>query len=241
MRSLLKALGLTIWGLIAFGLIAIFIFVGYQAALRFRSVYTPSAETPTTKAQAGGTPASVHAGTDTTEKAKSSSESLPVHSDAIRIKFRDAAEQHHNVATVEYGRQLFDGGIATPNDLVIVARAFSSMDDCANALVWVERANNAFQAAGTNSGESLDRIMMRCGSEKQRPISPQFDGDTTTQPGLAKGGLMHPEDAYVYLGLSELALNKKVEACKAFEKLKDVPNISPRVLRLWQLFADTHC
>jgi hypothetical protein len=32
MGSLLKALGLTIWGLIAVGLLAIFIFVGYQAA-----------------------------------------------------------------------------------------------------------------------------------------------------------------------------------------------------------------
>jgi hypothetical protein len=32
MGSMLKALGLTIWGLIAFGLLVVFIFVGYEAA-----------------------------------------------------------------------------------------------------------------------------------------------------------------------------------------------------------------
>ena len=37
MRSILKALGLTIWGLIAFGLVAIFIFVGYEIALKYRA------------------------------------------------------------------------------------------------------------------------------------------------------------------------------------------------------------
>ena len=37
MGSILKALGLTIWGLIGFGLLAIFIFVGYEAALKYRA------------------------------------------------------------------------------------------------------------------------------------------------------------------------------------------------------------
>jgi hypothetical protein len=35
--SILKALGLTIWGLIGFGLLAIFIFVGYEGALKYRA------------------------------------------------------------------------------------------------------------------------------------------------------------------------------------------------------------
>ena len=37
MGSILKAMGLTIWGLITLGLLAIFIFVGYQAAMRHRT------------------------------------------------------------------------------------------------------------------------------------------------------------------------------------------------------------
>ena len=37
MGSILKALGLTIWGLIGLGLLAIFMFVGYEAALEYRA------------------------------------------------------------------------------------------------------------------------------------------------------------------------------------------------------------
>ena len=37
MRSILKALGLTIWGLIAIALLAMFVFVGYEAAIRHRA------------------------------------------------------------------------------------------------------------------------------------------------------------------------------------------------------------
>ena len=37
MSSILKALGLTIWGLIAIGLLATFVFVGYEAAIRHRA------------------------------------------------------------------------------------------------------------------------------------------------------------------------------------------------------------
>jgi hypothetical protein len=36
-RAILKALWLTIWGLIAIGLLATFLFVGYQAAIRHRA------------------------------------------------------------------------------------------------------------------------------------------------------------------------------------------------------------
>jgi hypothetical protein len=43
----------------------------------------------------------------------------------------------------------------------------------------------------------------------------------------------------VYLGLSEVQLKNNAEAKKAFAKLKDVPNISPRVLKLWTLYAST--
>jgi hypothetical protein len=45
------------------------------------------------------------------------------------------------------------------------------------------------------------------------------------------------EEAYVYLGLSAQADIPQARA--AFGKLKEVPNISPRVLRLGELYADT--
>jgi post-segregation antitoxin (ccd killing protein) len=57
--------------------------------------------------------------------------------------------------------------------------------------------------------------------------------------GLQKGQIKHLDEAYVYLGLSEVQLKNNADAKKAFAKLKDVPNISPRVLKLWTLYAST--
>jgi tetratricopeptide (TPR) repeat protein len=57
--------------------------------------------------------------------------------------------------------------------------------------------------------------------------------------GLQKNQIKHLDEAYVYLGLSNVQLKNTADAKKAFAKLKDVPNISPRVLKLWELYAAT--
>jgi tetratricopeptide (TPR) repeat protein len=57
--------------------------------------------------------------------------------------------------------------------------------------------------------------------------------------GVQKGQFRHLDDAYVYSGLAEVQLKNKEEARKAFAKLKDVPNISPRILKLYELYAAT--
>jgi tetratricopeptide (TPR) repeat protein len=271
--SLLKALGLTIWGLIAFGLLAIFIFIGYQAALKFRSASTTVADTHSTNVQSGGSPVYTHSDSDpgkqtTPESKNAGSASKPISLDATRKLFREAAEQHQYGTVLEYGKQLYDSGGAGAGDLVIIAHAFSSMRDCDNALAWVERANEAFQAAGREPDESLHRLRMRCESDNHGKNPPQLNTDDTKgkladrfvrigelyygfgeyqhainaiQRGLEIGRVSHLDDAYVYLGLSELAIKNNAEACKAFDKLEDVPDMSPRTLRLWKLFADTHC
>ncbi len=51
-------------------------------------------------------------------------------------------------------------------------------------------------------------------------------------PALQKGQIKHMDEAYVYLGRSQACLKNIAEAKKAFEELKTVPNISPRVLKL---------
>jgi len=56
---------------------------------------------------------------------------------------------------------------------------------------------------------------------------------------IVKGQIRQPEDAFVYLGRSEAALKNTAEAKKAFEGLKSVPNMSARILRLWNLYSDT--
>ena len=62
---------------------------------------------------------------------------------------------------------------------------------------------------------------------------------TAIEHGIEKGQVAHLDDAYVYLGRSFVAVDNIEEARKAFAKLKDVPNINPRVLLLWELYADT--
>jgi tetratricopeptide (TPR) repeat protein len=61
---------------------------------------------------------------------------------------------------------------------------------------------------------------------------------TAITRGLGKGQIKQQDEAYVYLGRSQAALKNYAEAKKAFIGLKSVPNISPRVLKLWELYAD---
>jgi hypothetical protein len=61
---------------------------------------------------------------------------------------------------------------------------------------------------------------------------------TAITRGLGKGQIKQLDEAYVYLGRAQAALKNAAEAKKAFVGLKAVPNISPRVLKLWELYAD---
>jgi tetratricopeptide (TPR) repeat protein len=56
---------------------------------------------------------------------------------------------------------------------------------------------------------------------------------------LHKAQIQHPDDAYVYLGRAEVALKDMDSARTAFANLKTVPNTSPKVARLWNLYAET--
>jgi tetratricopeptide (TPR) repeat protein len=62
---------------------------------------------------------------------------------------------------------------------------------------------------------------------------------TAINRGIGKGQIKHLDEAYVYLGRSQVALKNNAEAKKAFVGLKAVPNISPRVLKLWTLYGET--
>jgi hypothetical protein len=62
---------------------------------------------------------------------------------------------------------------------------------------------------------------------------------TAINRGLQKQQIKHLDEAYVYLGRAQVALKNAADAKKAFAGLKSVPNVSPRVLKLWELYADT--
>jgi hypothetical protein len=56
--------------------------------------------------------------------------------------------------------------------------------------------------------------------------------------GFGKAQIKQPDEAYVYLGRSSMAQNNPADAKNAFAQMKTLPNISARVLRLWNLYAD---
>jgi hypothetical protein len=64
------------------------------------------------------------------------------------------------------------------------------------------------------------------------------NASTAISRGIGKGQIKQQDEAYVYLGRAQTALKNNAEAKKAFEKLKSVPNVSPRVLKLWELYSD---
>jgi hypothetical protein len=61
---------------------------------------------------------------------------------------------------------------------------------------------------------------------------------TAITRGIEKKGIKRPDEAYVYLGRAQVALKNTAEAKKAFSGLKSVPNMSQRVLKLWELYSD---
>jgi tetratricopeptide (TPR) repeat protein len=62
---------------------------------------------------------------------------------------------------------------------------------------------------------------------------------TALNRGIQKGQVKHQDEGFVYLGRSQVAQKSFADAKKAFAGLKGVPNISPRVLKLWELYAET--
>lgn len=61
---------------------------------------------------------------------------------------------------------------------------------------------------------------------------------TAINAGIAKGSVKHLDEAYVYLGLAQAQLKDVPDAKKAFASLKTVPNVSPRILKIWMLYSD---
>jgi tetratricopeptide (TPR) repeat protein len=291
-----------------------------------------------------------------------------------RVLFQLAANNQQSTKAIEYGKQMFDAGAATDNDLLIMAQLYYQQKDCKNSAIWGDRAVAAFKKAGEQPKEVLFQIKLQCASDANETagmISGLYDlvrltnkpsywnnlirlerqderddhnllmiyrvmfdtnsmqadtdyiemaqllgdaglpgeaqmvlekaassglikddhkerttrllnamktrgdadkkglpaldaeaaknsagqldvklgevyfgaGDyqgasTAITRGLGKGQIKQMDEAYVYLGRSQAALKNYPEAKKAFVGLKAVPNISQRVLKLWELYAD---
>jgi tetratricopeptide (TPR) repeat protein len=215
-QSLLKALGITIWGLIAFGLLAVFIFVGYEAALRYRR----SIGAAETAAELS----------NQVSWAQRNPSVAPLDSAGHTIDL-SAAPAHNS---------------ADPGDPLSVAQSHFAPSDCANA---VERPRAAFDATRRARIDRLLSTTEAAKAESGWPLVKMGElyfgaGEyelaiAAIERGLSKGEIPHLDEAYVYLGRSEKAIGDIDEARNAFAKLKDVPDINPKVLRLWTLYAES--
>ncbi len=62
---------------------------------------------------------------------------------------------------------------------------------------------------------------------------------TSINAGIQKGQIKHLDEAYVYLGRSLAAQKNYADAKKAFGQLKSVPNLSPHVAKLYELYSQS--
>jgi tetratricopeptide (TPR) repeat protein len=144
----------------------------------------------------------------------------------------------YSAALTEFERVLA-AGIATPEETASISKTVSAL----RAHVESERDALPQQEAESSQRETESDESIRAGTDV-RPGQLYSAGDyqkavDAITRGLKKGSIVHLDEAYVYLGLAQQKLGNIAEARRAFARLKDVPNVSPRILSLWTLYADT--
>jgi tetratricopeptide (TPR) repeat protein len=172
--SILRALGLTIWGLIGFGLLAIFLFVGYEAAVKYRASSgsmvnesAPNDQPKQSQLEPSGSIGAITSADRTHDVPLALA--FPRTPDATRKLLMSAVQNRQFDSAINYGRQLVDGEFAGPADLSIVAQSYSFVGDCANAQIWAQKAKEAFQKAGLEPDEALRRTAACCSPGRDRP------------------------------------------------------------------------
>ncbi len=145
---------------------------------------------------------------------------------------------NYSAALTDFERVLATG-IATPEETASISKTVSALR------TRVESKRDALpqQEAEPSQQETDSKESIVAGTDV-RPGQLYSAGDyqkavDAITSGLKKGSIVHLDEAYVYLGLAEQKLGNIAEARRAFARLKDVPNVSPKILRLWTLYADT--
>jgi tetratricopeptide (TPR) repeat protein len=201
-RSILKALGLTIWGAIAILLSVIFIIVAFQVAMKYRAS---------------------RSALDLENELNSQTRQAQVAESAGSVALPDRALDLRVPEVVPRAVEKIDCAPRVPR---------VSLDSTQKARL--ARLLNSTEAAKAESGDAfvkLGEIYYGFGEFELAVAS--------LERGLDKGHISHLDEAYVYLGRSEVEMGDLEAAREAFAKLKGVPGISPRVLRLWTLYAET--
>jgi tetratricopeptide (TPR) repeat protein len=183
----------------------------------------------------------------------------------LRIERQDERDDHN---TLMLYRVMYDTNAMTVgSDYVEMAQLLGDAALPAEAQTVLEKAMAAgliTDAQKERTNRLLNSFKTRADSDKKGQT--QLDAEATKNPageldvklgevyyglgdyqnavtainrGLQKGQVKHLDEAYVYLGRSQVALKNYPDAKKAFAGLKSVPNISPRVQKLWDLYAET--
>jgi len=183
----------------------------------------------------------------------------------LRIERQDERDDHN---TLMLYRVMYDtGAMSAGSDYIEMAQLLGDSALPAEAQTVLEKAissNLINDQQKERTTRLLNSFKTRADSDKKG--LPQLDAEAKKNPageldvklgevyygvgdyqnavtainrGLQKGQVKHLDEAYVYLGRSQVALKDTADAKKAFAGLKTVPNISPRVLKLWELYSDT--
>ena len=183
----------------------------------------------------------------------------------LRIERQDERDDHN---TLMLYRVMYDTNAMTVgSDYVEMAQLLGDAALPAEAQSVLEKAMAAgliTDAQKERTNRLLNSFKTRADSDKKGQT--QFDAEATKSPageldvklgevyyglgdyqnavtainrGLQKGQIKHLDEAYVYLGRAQVALKNYPDAKKAFAGLKSVPDISPRVQKLWDLYAET--
>jgi tetratricopeptide (TPR) repeat protein len=158
---------------------------------------------------------------------------------------------NYSAALTEFERVLA-AGIATPEETASISKTVAALR------VQVESERDALpQQEAESSQHQADIAQATEPSQQKTESNERIGAGTEVRPGqlysagdyqkavdaitrgLAKGSIVHLDEAYVYLGLAQQKLGNIAEARRAFARLQDVPNVSPKILRLWTLYADT--
>ena len=182
----------------------------------------------------------------------------------IRLERQDERDDHN---TLMIYRIMYDtNSMNADTDYIEMAQLLGDASLPGEAQAVLEKAMSS-GALKDEHKERTTRLLasMKTRADADKKALPQLDAEATKNPagqldvklgevyfgagdyqnaatainrGIGKSQIKQLDEAYVYLGRAQVALKNTAEAKKAFEKLKTVPNISPRVLKLWEMYSD---
>jgi hypothetical protein len=148
----------------------------------------------------------------------------------LRLERQDERDDHN---TLMIYRIMFDTrSMNADTDYIEMAQLLGDAALAGEAQGVLEKA----MSSGMLKDEHKERTIRLLDALKTRA-----DADLNRLPALEAEARKNPagtDEAYVSLGRSLTAEKDLAGARQAFAKLKLLPNISPRVLKLWSLYAD---